>query len=515
MVRDRRLVRWLMLTLIAGILVTGAVLPKLGARHPTVYAAGCWTAAVTRQWTDLSLAGSVLWVSVEGKVGLPVVIRAAEGTFTTLNSTGTKPEYGSYVAEFAPLSKGSYFIEPQGLGTVFKVFVDGQGYVRVDFTPLPCGPTPTLTPRPATATTKLSTVAPSTPTPRAPTLTPMTPLAAGWQGRITQQIARAGVYWATIAVRAIGRPAGQEVAIQASAWNATAKTGTKPEFGPDACEFGALNAGTFRLTPFGLDTHLDVTVSHGDFVLVEFYKTGGGQSRWIGSVTQNTSASWPTEHVNSAIAVIVAGRPWHTVEIRAGDFAATCITGYKPEYGPNACEFGGLRAGDYTITPKVLGASVQVTMDGWGWAMVRFDEVTLPAPQPPRPPVQPTIPPAQPSPTRVTGPAATTQPSPTPVARHWQGWSVSNTSGQQKGTGISSAIVVRVINRAGVSVNITGGGGWGASCISGTKPEYGPDACEFGGLWPGTYYLQPEGADIQVEVAMDGLGIARVDFVAP
>jgi hypothetical protein len=92
---------------------------------------------------------------------------------------------------------------------------------------------------------------------------------------------------------------------------------------------------------------------------------------------------------------------------------------------------------------------------------------------------------------------------------------VSNTSYQQVGTGVSSVIVVRVLKRPGTWVDITGGGGWNSSCVTGTKPEYGPSACEFGGLWPGTYTLRPEGADAEVVVQMDGLGMAIVEFVAP
>jgi hypothetical protein len=76
-------------------------------------------------------------------------------------------------------------------------------------------------------------------------------------------------------------------------------------------------------------------------------------------------------------------------------------------------------------------------------------------------------------------------------------------------------IVVRVINRPSVPVTVSSEGGWSATCTTGTKPEYGPDACEIGALWPATYSVRPEGADTEVAVTMDGLGIAFIDFAAP
>ncbi|MGD9375621.1 MAG: hypothetical protein PVJ23_07545, partial [Anaerolineae bacterium] len=298
----------------------------------------------------------------------------------------------------------------------------------------------------------------------------------GWQGHVAQHLTDLdGRYYATIAVRVIGRPAGQEVQIQSGNWSETCKSGTKPEHGPDACEFGSLKAGIYRLQPTGLDTFLDVEVELKDFVLVEFSYVGPApQTRWVGSVVENTSGSQATEHANSAIAVIVAGRPWHQVEIWADGFAASCTTGYKPEYGPDACEFGGLRAATPDQSPTA----------------------------------QPVVSPGVPS---VTQPQAT----PTATASTWQGRIVRNTSGEQEGSGVSSVIVVRVIGWPGVPVTITGGGGWKAFCITGTKPEYGPDACEFGGLWPSVYTLSPEGADMAVDVEMDGRGIAFVEFTAP
>jgi hypothetical protein len=315
--------------------------------------------------------------------------------------------------------------------------------------------------------------------------------------------------WATIAVRVIGRPAGQEVEIRSGGWSAVEKTGTKPEHGPDACEFGALQGGTYQLSPLGLDASLSVMVDPGDFMTVEFYPVQVAVTHWTGSVVENTSGDQPTEHWNSAIAVVVAGKPWHEVEIQSDGWSTTAKTGYKPEYGPDACEFGGLRAGTYTIIPKDLGASAQVTMDGWGWAKVRFEQVPAPGP---------TVPPTEPPPTPVpsaAGPTPGPQPSPTSARPSWQGQVVSNTSGERVGSGVSSVIVVRTLGWVGVPVTITGGGGWTTTCTTGTKPEYGWDACEFGGLWPGTYRLRPEGAAAEVEVTMDGLGMAIVEFAAP
>ena len=516
MIQTKAFIRILWAVLCVGLLVVGVSGPRSG--QVPVQASGCWQAQITEQRLDLDLAGSVLRVSVEGLAGLPVTIRSLGG-FETVGFTGTKPEYGPYVAEFAPMSRGIYFIEPQGLGTVFEIFLDGKNYTRVDFTALPCAPAPSPTvappqPTPSIRVTATPRVIPPTKVP-APTSQPAEP-SAGWRGRVAQHLTDLdGRYYATIAVRVIGRPAGQEVQIQSGNWSETCKTGTKPEHGPDACEFGSLKAGPYRLWPTGLDTHLDIDVDLKDFVLVEFYYAGPApQTRWVGSVVENTSSSEPTEHANSAVAVIVAGRPWHQVDIQADGFAASCTTGYKPEYGPDACEFGGLRAATYTITPKDLGVSAQVTVDGWGWAMVRFDEVAAVQPVPTRPPldrppaVQPTASPSAP-------PASQPLPTPTATGALWKGAVVSNTSGEQEGAGVSSVIVVRVLNWPGVPVTITGGGGWRAICVTGTKPEYGPDACEFGGLWPSVYTLRPEGADVAVDVEMDGRGVAFVEFTAP
>ncbi len=60
------------------------------------------------------------------------------------------------------------------------------------------------------------------------------------------------------------------------------------------------------------------------------------------------------------------------MEIHSGGWSTTALTGTKPEYGDTACEFGALSAGTYTITPQGLDASVTVTVDEGGFALVEF-----------------------------------------------------------------------------------------------------------------------------------------------
>ncbi|MFC2029259.1 hypothetical protein ACFLWA_00850 [Chloroflexota bacterium] len=543
MVQIEKRTKWYLL-LVAGVLTIAGSLLVIPARRPAeVRAAGCWQGMITRQWPDYSLYGSVLRVSVEGIVGLPVKVFTREG-YATLNFTGTKPEYGPFVAEYAPQHRGTYYIEPEGLGTVFEVWLDGKNYTRVDFYPcvsVPPGvPAPTRTPTPVTVPAPTSLPAPThtayppaptqvatsiplpvpTRTPYVPAPTQPPPLAA-WQGRIVEHTKNpsGAVYFASIAVKVIDRPPGQEVQIRSNGWSSTATTGTKPEYGPDALEFGGLNPATYLVSPEGLDTAAIVTVERGDFVLIEFYPTGisesamatAMQTHWAGSEVANLSGDEPTGASSSAVAVVVAGQPWHEVEISSNGWSATALTGYKPEYGPDAAEFGALRAGTYTITPKDLGTSIDVTVDGWAWAMVRFDELPgapaqdpLPAPTPlPTPSARPTQPAAR--------AVASVQPGPASETPRWQGRVVSNDGGQP-GTGISSVIIVHTVNFPGVLVTITGGGTWSATCVTGSKPEYGPNACEFGGLWTNTYYVRPEGADEALEVEMDGHGTAVVEF---
>jgi LysM repeat protein len=92
----------------------------------------------------------------------------------------------------------------------------------------------------------------------------------------------------------------------------------------------------------------------------------------------------------------------------------------------------------------------------------------------------------------------------------WIGEVVENTSGS-KPIGAFSILVVKT-GAIGNIVRVTAPGGFDAPCVTGTKPEYGPGACDMGGLNAGTYKVILDGADIAVEVYLDGIGTAVIEF---
>ncbi len=88
-----------------------------------------------------------------------------------------------------------------------------------------------------------------------------------WRGRIAQQYdaAMGGV----IAVQVIGLR-DWPVEISKEGWQATAYTGTKPDFGEFACEFSPLLPDLYLITPKDLGISLEVDLTRGGFALVEF-----------------------------------------------------------------------------------------------------------------------------------------------------------------------------------------------------------------------------------------------------
>jgi hypothetical protein len=491
---------------------------------PTPTAVSQWEAEVLAITTNMDLAGTVLRVSVVGQVGLPVEV-STDGGWSATGYTGTKPEYGDYVAEFAALQRGTYVIRPQGVDTEMRLFLDGKSYVFVEFrrregyTPPPT-PTPTTAPQPArpapTTTARATATAPvSTGTPSAapsPAPTPVTE----WTGEVvsnTSSEAQAG-YLSTIQVVVEGMK-GLPVDVIAGGWKATAETGTKPECGDFCLEFGGLSPSLYTIAPRGLGASVDVVVEGGGLALVRFTSrlvmpaqpaqqatpapsragatssptqpvrsptvrpsptaTVAPQMVWAARTLWNTSGPAPTGGFFSAIQVSVAGLKGLPVEIRSGAWSATDVTGSKPQCGEFCLEFGGLSGSTYVLTPQGLGINHTVTVDGEGFAVVEFYQRPAHA-----------------------GPEV------------WAGRVAENISGGGR-RGYFAAIQVTVEGMKWLPVEIKAGG-WSVTEETGTKPACGGYCLEFGGLAPGTYVVTPKGLGVSVTVTVDEGGFARVEF---
>ncbi|MGQ9786375.1 MAG: LysM peptidoglycan-binding domain-containing protein [Anaerolineae bacterium] len=92
----------------------------------------------------------------------------------------------------------------------------------------------------------------------------------------------------------------------------------------------------------------------------------------------------------------------------------------------------------------------------------------------------------------------------------WVANVVENTSGS-KPLGPASILVVRT-GMNDQTIRIKAPPGFETTCITGTKPEHGPGACDVGGLNAGTYQVILEGTGVGVELFLDGVGTATVEF---
>jgi hypothetical protein len=606
-----------------------------------------WRANVRYISYATSGEGSIVRVHVSERVDEP--IRLSHYDLIVDGLSGTKPEYGPDAAEFAPIPAGQWTVSLPNLGVSVEIQADGYNLIEVEFVPVAATEATETAQAAATAT---PTPVPATPTPAATSTATSTPTPAmQWVGAVLRHDrSQVGQVFAAVAVRINGRR-DLPVRLTSGDTTLTCNTGTKPEYGDYACEFGGLSPGTYSVQAEGLEPTVPLMVGQGDFVLVEFREEPipPGPTVWLGHVVRNSSQPWPGNGVSSAIAVRVEGRRGQVVSLRSvAGWEAFCDTGTKPEYGDYACEFGGLWPGVYTVSPVDIPAEVRLYVDGVGFAEVAFESflaTATPSPTPTRfmgagaSPVQtPTPTPTTPSPTSTAAPTSTapivsptsTSPrppvtltptqtltptlSPTP-AQGWVGhvvqdeplggvgtivvhvlglkdqpvvlssgpWSVRGLSGskpeygdyavefgglhqgeynvQLEGLGASlpvqlgagaflvvefrfdtlptptptpqsgvwvgavtqntsgngysgawSTLTIKVPGSEGLPVMIDSGGGFTTTCVTGSKPEYGPGACQVGGLWPGTYRVTPEGLGPSVDVWLDGQGSATVEF---
>jgi LysM repeat protein len=188
-----------------------------------------------------------------------------------------------------------------------------------------------------------------------------------------------------IVVQVTGRP-GATVLIQpqGSQDEIVATTGDSPGFDADFT-FRGVAPGRYRIWVQAEEASgvAEVDVPSGQRAWIQFKLTSvsvnprpRAKNGWSGYVAKNTSITTPN---NGVWSVIVVKGPAQGLPVRikseGGDFNTVCYTGQKPEYGPGACEFGGLWPGKYTLTVDGSGASVEVYVDGQGMAEIVFDPV--------------------------------------------------------------------------------------------------------------------------------------------
>ena len=93
------------------------------------------------------------------------------------------------------------------------------------------------------------------------------------------------------------------------------------------------------------------------------------------------------------------------------------------------------------------------------------------------------------------------------------GWiaEVVDYTGGSEPVGAFSILIVRT-GAIGNKIRISAPGEFEAVCVTGTKPEHGVGACDFGGLNAGTYLVNLDGTYATVEIYLDGIGSAVVEF---
>jgi hypothetical protein len=169
------------------------------------------------------------------------------------------------------------------------------------------------------------------------------------------------------------------------------------------------------------------------------------------------------------------------------DWQATGYTGTKLEYGPDALEFAPLPPIRYTLSVPNLPAHFEFELAPNTVTEIVFEPMTSSVTPTPTSTATPT------STWRVRVPVNTTVPG------NW-----------------FAVIRVSVEGKAGTPVRITiiddHEEPWSATCLTGSKPEYGPYFCEFSPLIPAQYIISPEGLDIMATVEVKRSGVAVVIF---
>lgn len=323
------------------------------------------------------------------------------------------------------------------------------------------------------------------------------------------------------------------------------RTGSKREYGADACEFAPLGAGTYAVQPEGIDARAAV-------------KVDGSRVAWV---TFTETEDHPVQA--SILSGHVRGGAGMTLRLTGPQGEQTAVVADDASY-----RFADLPAGIYRLA--IEGADVardDIVLDGQNQVTVDLD---LPAePEEPPAPVQTAsvifgtvthgaghevrllLPPATAIlatvqadldgryrfeglaagaytvQIMVADPAAGVAQArsgvevdgqnpvqvdfilPEPAAT-WR-WAV-----EDEGPGHGFSLVrCQVEGEPNRKVRLWTSGWGGITQRTGSKPEYGPDVCEFAPLGPGTYTVEPLGLAVRADVCLEANRVAWVRFHPP
>ncbi|MEJ5199773.1 MAG: carboxypeptidase-like regulatory domain-containing protein, partial [Anaerolineae bacterium] len=203
---------------------------------------------------------------------------------------------------------------------------------------------------------------------------------SGWTVKVEQGSASPG--FAVVRCQIEGE-VGREVRLWTAGWSGIVqRTGSKPEYGPDACEFAPLGPGRYFIEPVGLATdatqelRVELTVEP-ERVLWVRYRRVAAQPVTLPAPVEPPPPAEPPHH--SVIAGRVKGGAGRTIRLEGADISRTAVVAADETY-----RFAELPAGVYVLTvldtepPTGLVASQgDIRVDGQGTAEVNLDLTAL------------------------------------------------------------------------------------------------------------------------------------------
>ncbi len=239
----------------------------------------------------------------------------------------------------------------------------------------------------------------------------------------------------------------------------TQRTGSKSEYGSDVCEFSPLSVGKYSLQPQGID--VAATMPAATMPVAEVV-VDGRRVHWVTFIEQASKAAPAATGVITGkigrpqgSTLAVSGRSLRLLQPPATAPVAQARSADDGTYG-----FEKLAAGLYTVQLLEAGQGSAVVVEKAG---VKVDAGS-------RAQVDLTLPGAA-----ATGLKAVVE---------------------DGGVGPGFCVVrCRVVGQPGRAVSLCTDGWGGITQVTGSKPEYGADACEFSPLGAGTYFIELEETD--------------------